>query len=332
MNSNTKTSAMGPHRYAAWLRLAVFCSAAALLAGTSEAAGPLVPYRAYLDLPTPTQWKAHAYHQEVKRALLRLDVGPTDGSGDSFLRLLQNGLANNTKLVTSHNHLQVYRELLELANCQDYCSSELIGLVHSLIAWRDYDTKSMPQEIINYVRQFGPHKFARCARADEAGLMSQQVGISLANMTQVFSKALDVERCRGATIYCRLRDFDMAKDAFNAKEMVRTIRALSHPSRSDFSKSSPELVDEFMRAECRKVADLLPPRARVYQVINLSRFLTGFNRHDRRLLLENEFYRLCKDWAQRERRTAIVQNVKARLADTSWFNFGCRDWRVYRGC
>lgn len=277
-----------------------------------------IDLQSYLNLPTTKQLSSDSLSQDIRRALIRANVAPGSSRESIKDKLTELVAAEATK--SSFRH--IYRDLLELANLEDdYCSSELLDVFHSIMAQiTTEDGKQLDAAFSDYLKSYGPAKFAHCAAKENENFRLRPH--RLMPFGAVYRHALDIIDSNKLLLYQRLKGFDPTHDAFNVPKMVEAARGFVKDQQRAQSDDEFVVIDSFMRSTCKQLDESLPPRSRVYKIISLNRFFGSQVDFDTSLLLENEYHRLCLAWDKQH--DVLERNIRSQVVKKRWLglNFG----------
>jgi hypothetical protein len=261
---------------------------------------------AYVDLPT-LQELGSGFHKEVKVAVERLNVTQSDfKSLAPVVDALKEAIASP---LAKPNHLATYQELLSLSTRDDYCSSDLIATY--LSAWAQAETESDKvgpmQPIKTYIFWHADRKFEICAERENKEF--ERRPIEYEDVNRVFKRALSVGGDSSTSFFRALKQLDMSHSQFDVSGMAEAARELvSQPDRAD----EVSTIQAFMRFMCERVNGPVPSRARIYTVISLAQLFYERMYFDPRLLVLNEYHRLCRAWSRPASSEEIVANLRSQ--------------------
>jgi hypothetical protein len=258
----------------------------------------------YVDLPSSQELDS-GFHKEVKRAVARLNIKPSgSNSWVPVAAALKEAIVSP---LTKPSHIATYHELLSLSDNDDYCSSDLIATILSVWAHAGAESAQAGpmQPIRDYIFWFAGRKFRICAERENEEFELKPIEYD--DVNRVFRRSLSVDD-RG-NLYRALNQLDMSHSQFDVSGMAEAARELvSQPDRAD----EVSTIQAFMRFMCERVNGPVPSRARIYTVISLALFDNKYVDLDPRLLVLNEYHRLCRAWSRPASREEIVANLRSQ--------------------
>lgn len=274
--------------------------------------GRKVSLFSYLDLPSKEQFDDD-FHQSIGKALLRVDFELA-----SRLVIVQKALREaHDNERTSSKDRAIYRQMLDLSEASDECSNDLLEVYQSVWAQMMANFGHGLGRYYTYMRVLGMQRFEHCAERASMDFsfssMMEPAQSLLKDFGELFKKTLDLDE--ESDLHDKLKELDIATDRFDARRMVHAVEKLDNGTiwltedgvADDFIK-----IKSFMLNRCELINET-ETLARTLSMIAWARCLQSEAKFDTRLLMLEEYRRLCLAWIRPDSRKRVEENVRSQL-------------------
>lgn len=274
----------------------------------------------YLDVPAEDKFQDH-FHQSVRRALS--DVFAERQDFASISRAIAELAYEDPS--TDLEARQVYDHLLMEPSEPAQCSQLLARIYLSALAQSSSSTDGALANLYEFLQWSCRTKLAHCAEMlnDEFERRAKQPPVA-PDFQELFEETFHVDQLDLVGLHEKLSTFDLTRDSFDAKRLVRAASEIERAGREHGQLAARPIDDElamldlFMRDRCDR---LYQSAARHLDLMGLAR-VAGLRpaRFDVRLLLLTEYRRVCLTWRRPKELQMARANLRAQLRSNHIWN------------
>jgi hypothetical protein len=258
----------------------------------------------YLDLPTKKELEG-PFHKAVRDALLKLAV-PDGAAHETVVDALEEGLDDEA---ASSSEREIYAQLSEsTVDSLDDCRRK--DVFRSVLAAMKAKLEPKLEKFDSFLREQGAKKFSECATLAEEDFVKRKEPTELNELNSVFREAFDMHLTDDGKLdlQWKLRNLDLESDELNAAKLVKAIKARDAAEAK--TKDKYALIKNFLLSRCNQLRASFVDHL---ESVSLARHFGFMGPINIRLLIMNEYNRLCLALEKEDKRDAVEMNIRRQL-------------------